>query len=76
MAVYGMIDETAGTALPMSNFTIDDMPPVTFIEPAEGAPLDDVIFYLSPVLPNGEHTLTVTNANSGMLWIDYFSLST
>ncbi|KZP28573.1 hypothetical protein FIBSPDRAFT_947406 [Athelia psychrophila] len=77
VAVYGMImDETTGTAPPMSNFTIDDMPPVTFIEPAEGTPFDDVRFYLSPVLPNGEHTLIVTNANTGMLWIDYFTLST
>lgn len=72
-----MTDESANAALPMSNYTIDEMPPVTFTEPAEGPGVNvDLQFYMSPVLPNGEHTLTVTNANTGLLWIDYFELTT
>jgi len=72
VAVYGTVDNLA-----LSQYTIDDRPPVTYLGPNPDimASRFQTLFYHSPLLPDGPHRLVVsslTNDTSHHIWLDYF----
>jgi len=64
--VYG----TVGLDTPISSYALDGTTSVYAAERVE-RPVYGQLFYNSPTLSDGEHTLLVTNMGSGALWIDY-----
>ncbi|KIM91333.1 hypothetical protein PILCRDRAFT_810598 [Piloderma croceum F 1598] len=72
IAVVGTIQPTGPTGPPKSNYTIDSSPTVTFTAPSTTTAIFQVVYYESPTLENGEHTLIITDARaSSPFWIDY-----
>jgi len=74
VAVYGTTRPPAsGTVSPQSSYTVDRNGPVTYTPPQDGDVQYRQLFYESPTLPNGQHTLTVTNLHdSDEFFLDYF----
>jgi hypothetical protein len=62
----------------MSLYTIDGGSPVTFTPNRAGSTLYQQLFFQSPVLHEGSHTLAVTFLtveNSDMLFLDFFTIN-
>src|SRR6266568_5013635 len=74
IAVYGTTRPPAsGTDSPQSSYTIDGSGLVTYTSPQDGNVQYKQLFYESPTLPNGQHTLTVTSLrDSDDFFLDYF----
>jgi len=66
VAVYG----TVGLDTPISSYALDGTTSIYAADRVE-QPVYGQLFYNSPTLDDGEHTLLVTNMGSGALWIDY-----
>jgi hypothetical protein len=72
IAVVGTVQPTDPTGPPKSNYTLDSSPTVTFTAPNTTKAIFQVVYYESPALENGEHTLIITDARaSSSFWIDY-----
>lgn len=69
VAVYG----TVGLDSPTSAYLLDGGSPSLYAPGKSNTMVYQHLFYQSPTLANGEHTLLITDAGSGMLWIDYLS---
>ncbi|KAH7906719.1 hypothetical protein BJ138DRAFT_1015774 [Hygrophoropsis aurantiaca] len=73
--VYGSIDpsnESACIRTPISTYTLDATPMTTFFAPIIDTKLNNSLFYESPVIDNGLHTLIITSASQNSLfWLDY-----
>ena len=67
IAVYG----TIGTDTPSSAYTIDSSTPSVFVAGKPKEIAFKQMFYHSPTLTDGEHTLLITNLGSGEVWIDF-----
>lgn len=65
--LYGIRDPWSGTA----NISIDGGTPVSVSEYQSSGENGDVLVYESPVLSNGQHTITV-DRTAGEFWIDAF----
>lgn len=61
---------TVGLDTPISSYALDGTTSVYAADKVE-QPVYGQLFYNSPTLSDGEHTLLVTNMGSGALWIDY-----
>lgn len=61
---------TVGADTPISSYALDGTTSIYAAERFE-QPVYGQLFYNSPTLDDGEHTLVVTNMGSGALWIDY-----
>lgn len=80
IAVYGTLIHT--TREVVSTYTLDASRPATFTAPHWTPPPNastsraQQLFFRSPVLPDGRHTLLVTGvvADSGF-WVDYFNVT-
>ncbi|KAJ7622129.1 hypothetical protein FB45DRAFT_696117, partial [Roridomyces roridus] len=75
VVVYGKVAPTASGAV--MAFSIDDSPPASFIAPPTSADRDFVvhhqILFTSGALPNGTHTLTMTQTSEeGQIFLDSF----
>jgi len=58
---------------PQSSYSVDGNSPVTYQAVQSSSVQYSVRFYASPLLPNGQHTLFVTNLiTSDSLFLDYF----
>jgi len=73
VAVYGTIGHAAANDVIRASFAVDDGSTTTFT----GTPRDTIQlfrpYYESPVLPDGEHWLTIVNLHAGPgFWMDYF----
>jgi hypothetical protein len=68
VAVYG----TIGPDSPRSSYLLDAPPASVYTAGTLQATAFQQLFFQSPTLSDGEHTLLVTNLGSGALWIDYF----
>jgi hypothetical protein len=77
VAVYGTVGPTDPTGRrPKSNYTLDDGPPVTYTAPETNNVIHHVLYYQSPTLSDGEHSLVVMGAqDSTFFWIDYILYS-
>src|ERR1700735_1451976 len=72
VAVFGTVGPTDSTGPPKSSYTLDGAPPVTFIAPETTGIIKRVMYYQSPTLSYGEHSLVVTDAQDlTYFWIDY-----
>ena len=67
VAVYG----TVKTDTPSSAYTLDGTSNSFYVAPKSKTTVYQTLFYQSPILADGEHTLLVTNLGTGTLWIDY-----
>jgi hypothetical protein len=74
ISVVGTIGpRTVGVVSPQSNYTVDGGNPNVYTATQDSTVHYSTRFYLSPVLPNGQHTLIVTNVlDSDSFFIDYF----
>lgn len=74
VSVVGTVGpQNTGLATPQSNYTVDGGSPNVFAPTEDQSVHYNTRFYLSSILPNGQHTLVVTNLlNSDALFIDYF----
>ncbi|KAF9038007.1 hypothetical protein BJ165DRAFT_1531902 [Panaeolus papilionaceus] len=68
----------ANAVPPMSMYMLDDENPVEFIPTPSRTPQNGLVFYRSPTLPVGRHTLTIVNAqdNTSPLILDAFTINT
>lgn len=73
VAVFGTIDTTEGNST--STYVLDGSTvPSIFTPNLTSTVLYEQLFYQSPILPDGQHTLVVTFAGSAApFWLDYFS---
>ncbi|EAU85015.1 hypothetical protein CC1G_04111 [Coprinopsis cinerea okayama7 len=71
VSVYGLIG-TNPARRPTTEYTIDDRPPTRFVAPSPiEEDLHQYLFYESPVLPNGRHTLKIRNIGQNSdFWLD------
>lgn len=67
ISVYG----TLGVNPTTSQYVIDGSSPSTYIGGKVALPVYQQMFFKSPALADAEHTLLITNAGAGELWIDY-----
>ncbi|KAG5650007.1 hypothetical protein H0H81_001085 [Sphagnurus paluster] len=77
IAVYGTIPDTgAYKDAPVSTYSLDGASSVTF-SPAIGSTAQyRQLFFSSPKLSDGEHTLVITSAvDQAYLWLDYFEIT-
>ncbi|TFK26400.1 hypothetical protein FA15DRAFT_702857 [Coprinopsis marcescibilis] len=76
IAVYGTISISGQTLPSVSEYSIDGGPPVQFIGTTTVAPglaAYNQIYFESPLLSDGTHTITITNiGEENPLWLDYF----
>ena len=74
ISVVGTIGpRTAGVVSPQSNYTVDGSTPNVYTATQDSTVHYSTRFYLSPTLPDGQHTLIVTNIlDSDSFFIDYF----
>jgi len=72
--VYGTLGPRNAQRLsPQSSYSVDGSTPVTYQAVQNPSVQYSVRFYVSPLLPNGQHTLSVTNLiTSDSLFLDYF----
>ena len=63
---------TVGLDTPRSSYLLDASSPSIYAAEKTKVPLFQNLFFHSPTLSDGEHTLVVTNLGTGALWIDYF----
>lgn len=58
----------------MSSYVLDSSSPtVALLDPAPTIAYNQ-LFYQSPGLNNGQHTLVITKLDGGPLWLDYFQI--
>ena len=67
VAVYG----TIGSDTPRSSYLLDVATPSIYAAGKTRVTLFQRMFFQSPTLTDGEHTLLITNLGTGELWIDY-----
>ena len=74
VTVYGSIRPAhVGFANPISSYSVDGSTPVNYRANQTQSVQFNQQFYKSPVLPDGDHTLVVTNTlYSDALYLDYF----
>jgi len=71
VTVFGTLDGSGGSSI----YTLDNAAPITYVHPA--TPDHNVPFFVSGVVPFGQHTLNVTSAKAGgTLRLDYFQITT
>ncbi|KAF8064018.1 hypothetical protein FPV67DRAFT_1782385 [Lyophyllum atratum] len=77
IAVYGTITETRpGFGARLSTYTIDGANPVVFRPSPAANVLYKQLFFQSPTLGDGQHTLVVTaGAGDLPLWLDFFQVN-
>jgi len=69
--VYGVLANYS--VPPVSTYVVDGSSPVTYPGPVPSLTLFNQLFYQSPTLDDGDHTLVVRfETQSGWLWLDYF----
>jgi hypothetical protein len=69
IAAYGTLGP-GGT--PITTYDLDNSALVVYSAPVVGDPVFNTLFYQSPVLSNGPHSLVITFLNSsGIYWLDY-----
>lgn len=74
VAVFGTIEPTDGN--PTSTYVIDgSIIPSTFTANSTSTPLYQQLFYKSPTLQAGQHTLVVTSTGDPIFSIDFISYS-
>ncbi|KAH7904958.1 hypothetical protein BJ138DRAFT_1018371 [Hygrophoropsis aurantiaca] len=75
ISVYGSVDPSSQSACirpPISTYVLDNMPMATFFAPTTESQLNNSLFYESPALVDGHHTLVITSASQNSLfWFDY-----
>lgn len=67
VAVYG----TFGVDTSRSSYRLDNSDPILFSVGPRTTPLYQQLFFKSPTLTDGEHTLVITDVGIGAFWIDY-----
>ncbi|KAH9939941.1 hypothetical protein B0H21DRAFT_755561 [Amylocystis lapponica] len=72
VTVFGTVGSTGSS----SSYTLDDSPPVQFTISQPSSAIYNEPFYSSPLLPAGEHTLTINaTADGDYLWLDYLQFT-
>lgn len=70
--MYGTVGPTVVGGPARSNYTLDGLPPVTFTAPLTINNIYQLLYYQSPTLDDGEHSLIVTDiGDQSTLWVDY-----
>ncbi|KAI0831300.1 hypothetical protein BC628DRAFT_1415820 [Trametes gibbosa] len=78
ISVFGSVVDSQGGDPPASVFRVDEGSPTTFTATQTVGRSDDVLFFSSPPLPLGNHTLTIniTHASaSAPFYLDYMQYS-
>ncbi|KIP07160.1 hypothetical protein PHLGIDRAFT_35564 [Phlebiopsis gigantea 11061_1 CR5-6] len=78
LSVYGTIEVTTAQDVPtITTYKLDAASAVTYTAPVVSAARYHQLFFQSPVLASGPHTLviTFTNANARTYWLDYLTYS-
>lgn len=75
--VYGTISpKGAGVPAPVSIYSLDDGSPATFTASQESTTLYSQIFYESPPLQDGSHTLVITSTvENSFFWLDFITVT-
>jgi len=83
VAVFGHImQKNPGISPPFTSYSIDGGPVTTYEESQDDIEHPNQRFYQSPVLPNGQHTIVVTNlwphvpGGHAAYFLDYFQIVT
>ncbi|KAH9854225.1 hypothetical protein C2E23DRAFT_884323 [Lenzites betulinus] len=79
ISVFGSVVDSQGNDPPVSIFRVDGGSPTTFTAPQTTVREDNVLFFSSPALPLGNHTLTVNITRASRFapfYLDYLQYST
>lgn len=75
IGVYGTIVQKGLLQDPVSSYTVDSNTPVVFNGKSQATTQYKQLFFQSPTLPAGMHTLTITNNVDGdQLFLDFFAV--
>jgi hypothetical protein len=75
--VFGTVPETGVSSIPpVSTYSIDGSSSSTFAPTIGKVPVHKMLYYQSPPLQDGEHTLVITSlAKDSYFWLDYFEVT-
>lgn len=76
VSVYGSVGPGNGAKM---GFSIDQFPIILYIAPAVSAPMFHQALWTSPTLPDGTHTLTITQNSTdptNVIFLDYLIYTT
>ena len=73
ISVYGSVGPAGFGATPLSSYSVDGGPEKIFSATQAGTGFDHRLFFQSPPLPLGQHTLSITNlVDDDFFSLDYF----